>query len=44
MNSKSPEFLVKMLEEQYGKENAAQIIRRLSNKKKNYFPSKYLKS
>ncbi len=29
MNSKLPEFLIEMLENQYGKENTSKIIRRL---------------
>lgn len=36
MNTKLPEFLMQMLEEQYGKENLEKIIRRLSSKKKNH--------
>ncbi len=44
MKSKLPEFLIKMLEEQYGKETTSQIIRRLSNKKKNHISHKYTKS
>lgn len=39
-----PEFLVQMLEEQYHKEEIEKIIRRLFNKKKNYFPCKHVKS
>lgn len=44
MNSKPPEFLIKMLEEQYGKQNTLKIMRRISNKKKNHIKSKHLKS
>ncbi len=32
MEYKLPEFLIKMLEEQYGKEITSKIIRRLSGK------------
>lgn len=44
MQAKLPEFLIQILEEQYGKETTAKIIRRLSSKKKNHISCQHPKS
>lgn len=43
MNAKVPEFLIEMLEKQYGKEITRNYYTRISSKKKDNFSSQYIK-